>query len=209
MRQTEASLVKPGAGQQKFLSKLISRFMTAHHEMSNSRLDFIVVQNGLNELKKKEAQLDDLGEGFSLADYENLKSELQTISSNVDMRKEQVDMMQKRFLRDQEKCESIKERIENIVKSTEEKSSECELLKAEENLMRDEINQLEIQKQTLRDELNELSQKAGILTQVPLMRDFDALCDEISKLSNELSEITANMKLLEAQETNSSTSGEH
>lgn len=65
--------------------------------MSAARFDFILTQSSIAELLEKDRQLDDLGDGFKAFDYENIKTELQTISSKIDTKNEELERMRMRF----------------------------------------------------------------------------------------------------------------
>lgn len=185
MLETGASLINEGSGQpfsEKFISKLVNRFIKTHGEMSNARFE----HNSMTELIEKESQLEDLGGGLKMLDYENLKTEVQTISSNIDLKQEQLDTLQQRFNREQNKFKTAKEKHSQMLEMIEKQKSRHEKLREQQTLMRSNLNQLKTQKTNLRDELNELTQKVGILTRVPLMRNFDDVSDEIQFLSKEL-----------------------
>lgn len=154
--------------------------------MSNARFDHIIAQDALTELIEKESQLEDLGDGLKMLDYENLKTEVQTISSNIDLKQEQLDTLQQRFSREQNKFKTANEKHAQMLEMIEKQKSRHEKLREQQTLMRNNLNQLKTQKTNLRDELNELTQKVGILTRVPLMRNFDDVSDEIQFLSKEL-----------------------
>lgn len=189
MLKTGAALINEGTGQpfsEKFISKLVNRFFSVHSEMSTARIEQIIAQSSAIDLKGRESQLEDLGDGFKFLDYENLKTEVQTISSNIDAKHEQLDTLRQRFEREKNDFDTMKEKHAHMLDMIEEQNLWHESLRQQQTLLRNSLNQLKSQKNDLRDELNELTQNVGILTRIPLMKDYDNICDEIEDLSREL-----------------------
>lgn len=190
MMETGKSLMNPATGQpsEKFVSKIINRFMQVHQEMSKARFDFIVTQNSLIELKERDAQLEDLGEDFKVLDYENLKTEVQAISSNIDMKQGELETLRKRFDGEQKKSEILKEKRMEKLHMIQEQKIRCENLQAEESLMRDKVQEMKMQQNHLQDEHNEMMLKAGILNRAHLLNDYNAVSDGNKRLAKEITD---------------------
>ena len=189
MFQTGVSLINSYNGQflpEKFVTKLINQFLKTQENLSSARLDFIIEQNSQTELMNKEIELDDLGEGFKVFDYENLMNDIQTISSNIDMKNEQLETLRQRHRSEKQKLVTANGNHSHMLKIIEKQKSKRESFCEKEALLRRNLHYLKTQKYNLRDEINELSQKSEILTKIPLMKNYDKISDETEKLSKQI-----------------------
>lgn len=141
--------------------------------------------------------MDYLGEGLSVFDYENLMHEIQEISSNNDIKNELLDKFRQKFRNEKLKLEKEAHSFSQILELVKEEESKHESLLKRKTLMRNRLEILKSQKNILREEINKLSQKSGILTRMPLMKNYDKISSEIEKLAIEISSIEEiNEKLL-------------
>lgn len=168
--------------------------------MSSVRYEFIIAQNLFAELKEKEDKFDDLGDGFRVLDFENLKTEAQTFSSNIDLKHEQLDKLRQRYNNESLKLNELQEKHAQVLDGIEREKARNEALLIDEKSLRLKLNPLKLSKNKLRHQLNELSDKTGILTQVPLMRNYEAVTDEMLQVSKEISDHKALIEKLKAVE---------
>lgn len=174
---------------EKIVRELLNRFTSMHEGMSAIRVNFIKSQNALVELNEKESELDDLGDGYRVFDYENLKMEVQTISSNIDVKQEQLESLRQCYNREKLQHDSAEQKHGQMLKLIEQQLARYEALRVEEKLMRGNVNELKAQKSEMKEKHSELKQKSGILTRKPLMKNFDEVAEEIQELEKEVAEV--------------------
>lgn len=193
MVKTGASLITDSGHPmpKKLVDKSIDDFFNTYREMSSMRSNLFIVQNDMKELEQKDEQIEELGEGFTLLDYENLKTETQAISSNIDQKQERLEMLRHRFLRDKDQIEHAKNNRLEMLTMIDDQESNYESLKETENLLRKKLNDAKAQLTRLRNEFDDLSLKAGMLNHIPLMRDYDKVSDEVHQLLEKISQVEA------------------
>ena len=165
--------------------------------MSSKRIDFFSAQNNFAEIKAKALQVDDLGDGFKIADYEHLATEVQTLSSRIDQNEEKLDKMRGRFNNEKKKHEATKGRMKEVLEMTKEKEEKLNAVIKNEKKNRKMLSELKGVKDNLEEKIGELKEKSGILCKKSLMQDFDKINDEIQTISEE------NLKLEAANEKKS------
>lgn len=170
-------------------SRSFNKFLRTYEEMSMKRLDFITAQNNLGQLKMKENQLNDLGDGFKVMDYENYKTEVQTLSSRIDQNEEKFEKMRQRFGDQKRKFEGAKGKRAEMKEMVEHEKKGLKLTKEIESSLYKKVYQLKEDKNQLKNEYDELLQKAGILKQNLLMRDYDKISDGVEVLSKKIWEM--------------------
>lgn len=184
---------------EKFIAKLQRRFNRAYENYSLVRLEFLKAQNALVELVEKEKALSNIGEGWKTLDYDNLTTEVQTVSSTIDLKQEQMERLWSRFRREVKNLKSMKAELEDLKQGVEDKMEQYKLIRAEEVAMLKKLQNLDEDKKNFKEKFNDLSHRAGILVRAPLMKHYDSVVNEIAKLSFELSEAEAVKAQLTAQ----------
>lgn len=171
---------------EKVILRLLNRFEKIHSEVCDSRLEFIKTQTALAEVKAKDEELDDLGDGYKVIDYENLKTELQTISSNIDSKNEELEKLRMRYNSNVEKSKEYQKNRENFEKKIEHVRKVYDEKKSEEQQMQWELNNLRKQKDLMRHEYEKLLQKSQLLIKTPLLRNYDNISDELENIDREI-----------------------
>lgn len=172
---------------EKVAMREVNKLFTAYEAMSSIRLDFLRTQNAIAELMEKEAELSDLGEGLKTIDYENLTTDVQNVTSRIDLQQEQMDRLWGRFKRDQKTLKSIKTELRQIFATLANEKKQYKSLREDEISLLNSINELQEKKKFLKEEVKELSLQAGILSRAPLMRHYDSVTKEIEKITDEIS----------------------
>lgn len=174
---------------EKLILRLLKRFEKTHDEISNARLDYIKTQNSVVEQQKKDEELDKIGDGYSVMEYENLKIELQTISSNIDSKNEDLEKLRIRYGRDMEKSENFRKNYEKLENKIKKQRQMFELKRQEEQELRWQLNSMRKQKELMRIEMDKLVQKSQLLTKEPLLRNFDNMNDGIENVCEEINQV--------------------
>lgn len=139
-----------------------------------------------------------------MLDYENLKTELQTISSNIDSRNEDLEQLRVRYNLNIEKKGQFKKSREDLMMEIEELNKAFGEKKRKEQDMRWQLNNTNAQKELLRLELDKLTQKSQLLSKTPLLRRFDSMEDGIENVNQEIQKFEGKqskiMKKIESME---------
>lgn len=165
---------------------LFKKFERIHEEISTARLEFIKIQNALFELNARDAELDAIGEGYSVIKYESLKISLQVISSHIDVRNEDLEKLRGRYNLYVEKSENLKKNRESIERKIQQQRATLAAKEREEQEMRWQMNSMRKQKDLMRIEIDKLTQKSQLLTKLPLLKDFDAVSDGIENVNQKI-----------------------
>lgn len=166
--------------------------------MSVQRLEYIIAQNNFAQLKAKDIRLDNVGDSGNLKvlDFQNLKTEVQTLSSCIDQNEEKLEKMRQRYTSQKQKFEAVKGKLEDIFLMIQQQTEQRNLTEVIEKGLRSKIHLLKEEKNQKKNDYNFLLQKAGILRQKKLMLDYDKITDENEVLSKRISEIEISNKEL-------------
>lgn len=176
---------------EKVVAKLLKRFNKAYENTSLVRLEFLKAQNTFVELVEKEKALSNIGEGWKTLDYDNLTTEVQTVSSTIDLKQEQLEKLWNRYRREIKALKSLRDELDELQKGIEDETRKYDSARAQEISTLLFLQSLDEDKKNLKEKLNDLSHRAGILSRTPLMKHYDSVANEIVKLSKELSELEA------------------
>jgi predicted nucleic acid-binding Zn-ribbon protein len=188
--ETAVELEKAGLPiSEKSILRLLRRFERIHNGISDSRLEFIKTQNSLVENQAKDEELDKIGEGCSVMEYENLKIELQTISSNIDAKTEDLEKLRARYNSDVEKSKDFLKNHEILENKIKKQRQILESKRGEEQELRWQLNSMRKQKDLMRIEMDKLVQRSQLLTKAPLLRNFDKMNDGIEDVNEEINRV--------------------
>lgn len=187
---------------EKFVTKIVRRFNKAYENTSLVRLEFLKAQNTLVELIEQEKALSNIGEGWKTLDYDNLTTEVQTVSSTIDLKQEQLEKLWNRYRKEQKSLKSLRDELDDLQESIEDETSKYDSVRAQEISTLMVLRSLDEDKKNLKEKLNDLSHRAGILSRAPLMKHYDSVENEIVKLSKEIAEVEAMNAQLIAQNKN-------
>lgn len=164
---------------EKFISKLIVRFLKTQSNLSEARLDFIMIQNFLTEMKARDSELDNLGDGLRVIDYESMMSEVQSLQAVIEGRNEELDRLRQRCFIDTQKIVHMGEKYSQLLWSCEQQKQILNSRKMEEQNMRQNLSEIKKKKDDLRIQQNNLTQRAGLLNKTPLLKDYDSVIYQV------------------------------
>lgn len=164
----------------KFVSKLIARFLKTQSDLSEARLDFIIIQNFLTEMKARDAELNNLGDGLSVIDYETMLSEVQCLQLVIESKNEDLDRLRQQCFIDTHKIKHLGEKYSQLLWTVEQQKIILNSRKMEEQNMRKILSEIKRVKDDLRTKQNDLIQQAGLLNKTPLLKDYDNVMYQVS-----------------------------
>lgn len=203
MKQAGASAINASGHPlpKKLIESSIKRFFEVQQKLSSFRFKFLFIQNELKELELKNEKINDIGEGFNMLDYENLKTEAQAISTNIDLKQDQLEILRHQFLREKKQAEKFKKKRLEALSFINKEKSRLENLKAKESNLRQQITREKVQHEKLKQNYINLSLKTGLLSNNSLMRNFDKVSNEVQQTLKEIYEVEAfNSELLSSME---------
>ncbi|CAO1397967.1 unnamed protein product [Diamesa tonsa] len=171
----------------KFVSKLIARFLKTQSDLSEARLNFIIIQNFFTEMKARNSELDNLGDGLTVIDYESMMSEVQGLQVVIESKNEELDRLRQRCFIDTHKIVHLGEKYSQLLWSYEQQNQLLNSRKMEEQNLRKTLNKIKKEKDDLRAQHNNLLQQAGLLNKVPLLKDYDNVIYQIKDITEKIS----------------------
>ncbi|CAO1407243.1 unnamed protein product [Diamesa hyperborea] len=171
----------------KFVSKLIARFLKTQSDLSEARLNFIIIQNFFTEMKARNSELDNLGDGLTVIDYESMMSEVQGLQVVIESKNEELDRLRQRCFIDTHKIVHLGEKYSQLLWSYEQQKQFLNSRKMEEQNLRKTLNKIKKEKDDLRAQHNNLLQQAGLLNKVPLLKDYDNVIYQIKDITEKIS----------------------
>lgn len=183
LSSTGTSLLSSQTGlplSEKFVSKLIARFLKTQSDLSNARLDFIIIQNFLTEMKARLSELDNLDDGLKVIDYESMLSEVQGLQVVVESKNEELNRLRQRSFTDTHKIVHLGEKYSQLLWTFEQQKQILNSRKMEEQNMRKVLSQIKKDKDDVRAQQNNLIQQAGLLNKTALLKDYDNVMYQVS-----------------------------
>ncbi|CAO1398051.1 unnamed protein product [Diamesa serratosioi] len=169
---------------EKLVSKLIARFFKTQCDLSEARLDFIIIQNFLTEMKARDSELNNLGDGLKVIDYESMLSEVQCLQVVIESKNEDLDHLRQRCFIDTHKIVHLGEKYSQLLWTFEQQKQILNTRKMEEQSLRRTVSEIKKVKDDLRAKHNTLIQQAGLLNKIPLLKDYDSVIYQVSLISN-------------------------
>lgn len=164
---------------EKLVSKLIVRFLKTQSDLSEARLDFIIIQNFLTKMKARDSELDNLGDGLRVIDYESMMSEVQGLQAVIESKNDELDRLRQRCFIDTHKIVHMGEKYSQLLLNNEQQKQILNSRKMEEQNMRKNLNEIKKEKDDLRIQQNNLTQRAGLLNKTHLLKDYDSVIYQV------------------------------
>lgn len=167
---------------ERTVKNILTRRKRVHFALSQERLQNIRVQRELSKMKEKSKQLDDLGDGLRMADFEQFRAETQNLSDKIEERNNDLNRLRLRCDADTQQLANIREKEQVLVKNLDSKKENFEDLLQEQYEMRDNLNSLKTKFGILRKNYSEMLFQCGILNRVVLLSDFDDTDQAVSEI---------------------------
>jgi chromosome segregation ATPase len=162
------------------------------------RFEFLKIQKLLACLQERDRILDDLGDGYRVMDYENLKTELQTIALSIDIRNEDLEHYRARYANRMDRNKSLVRQKSQVAWQIFDSEELLASLSDDIRVWRDKCLKSFSEKERYRRELDRVQSKIHLINRVPLLRRYDNIVDDIDRTNNELVEVESlNKKLSE------------
>ncbi|XP_063697988.1 coiled-coil domain-containing protein 96 [Culicoides brevitarsis] len=188
LMETGLTLINDKTGEnlsEKLIQGILTRQKKAREALSVQRLEFILAEKHANDTQRKLLELDDLGDGLCMADFEQLRTELQYLTDKIEERNSDLNRLRLKCEADTQKLANIREKRDVVLQIIDTKEIENVDFEKEQQQIRDELNKLRVDYGMLKKKLDQLNNDSGLLNRMPLLLDFDATVEKIQELKLE------------------------
>jgi chromosome segregation ATPase len=177
---------------ERSIKRHLNKFQKLYNEISKLRIANFKSQQLIAKYVAKEKKIEEIGDGLTLFDYENTKTRLQIITSNIEVKNKMLEKMRMRIKKDikddpkyTENLNELDENLSGVEDTLRALKSEYAKLFNESKRMKNLVKQLE-------SKLDDIYVKGQLLSERSLMVDYDKmdekLCekkDEVARLKDE------------------------
>lgn len=172
--------------QEKTMLTLISKQEQMRNTMSNVRLIYIKAKNKMETVNKLTKQLEDLGEGLRIADFEKISAEVQSLSDKIEERNNELAKLRVRCFSDTQKLAHVREKENMLGNKIEERQEDLQFCADRLFDTREYCSKLKKKQLAMRKEFEKMRDKCGLLDKPILLRDYDRTLEDIKKTEIEV-----------------------
>ncbi|XP_007456933.1 PREDICTED: coiled-coil domain-containing protein 96 [Lipotes vexillifer] len=154
--------------------------------ISAVRLENVQLKQSLVHFENRLRAQEDLTEGLLLIDFEQLKTENQTLHEKVEERNEELLKLRSKVTNHVQIITHVKEKLHFVDTENACKKSELMEIEAQVALKRDILTKTKQARDSLRIDNIKLNQKCGLLGKEALLRDMEEVVDRTEELSQRL-----------------------
>lgn len=130
---------------------------------------------------QKTRQLEDLGDGLKVINFEQLRAETQSLSDKIEERNNELSKLRRRCNSDIHILAHVREKQFMLTNTILVQEGVLRDLQSEENSCRNYLNYIKLERDLLRKKLKEMSFDCGLLDKPALLRDYDRTIEKIAK----------------------------
>lgn len=183
LTEVSGNLISAKTGEllsEKFIKNILARQKMARDQLSEQRFEYILAEKHASDTQDKLKKLDDLGDGLCMADFEQLRTELQYLSDKIEERNNDLNRLRLKCDADTQKLANIREKRAVVLRVIEQKAVENDELSMEQHRIRDELNNLRIEYGDLKKKFDKMSHESGLLNRMPLLHDYDVSLEKVN-----------------------------
>ncbi|XP_070505461.1 cilia- and flagella-associated protein 184-like [Chironomus tepperi] len=191
---------------ERAIKRLLNKFHKFYNEVSNLRMSNFKTQQLIAKFVDKEKKIEEIGDGITLFEYENTKTRLQIINSNIEAKNKILERMRMRIrrnIKDGHKCSHDLKELDIDLQQVDENLNK---LKAEHAKLFNESQKLKKLEKQLDSKLNDIYVKGQLLSERCLMLDYDKMDekfnvkkDEVERLKNENQKLDQKLRKYEEE----------
>uniref|UniRef100_A0A0A1XAG8 Coiled-coil domain-containing protein 96 n=1 Tax=Zeugodacus cucurbitae TaxID=28588 RepID=A0A0A1XAG8_ZEUCU len=189
------TLVKNKGNSLRTISGLLNEMFTTYDEVCQTYFKLIQIQHTKTELQKENDYIE-FGQG--LQQYVILQTEAKDLHKKVEDRSVELDIVRARCNRDIHAFSNVKLKsdIARIVNGMKKKTLAC--LVADRKESRAKLVHLKEERLHLQKQIRELTFQTGLLSNPPLLRDYDNTVEQMEKTSQHIAALRKQKKVLVA-----------
>lgn len=167
---------------EKSIDKLISRLMQSYENLYSIRLKYIKTERTMLDLKSQNDELNNLGDGFKMEDFESLHHEADLISSKIDSKEDELTKLRKKCEENTQIMAHLEEKQCLTLMEIQELEEEYFYQKTEENQMKEQLNKLMIEKEKYRVKFTDLELSSGLMNHQILLKKYDEMDGKVGDI---------------------------
>jgi chromosome segregation ATPase len=164
---------------EKSIDKVSLRLMQSFENLSAVRLKFIKTERTLLDLKAQNDELNFLGDGFRMEDFESLHHEADLISSKIDSKDDELTKLRKKCYENTQIMAHLEEKQWLVLADIQDLEEEFFTQKSEESRLKDKLNGLIKEKEKHRAKLTDLEASAGLMNHQILLKKYDEFDEKV------------------------------
>lgn len=165
---------------EKFVQNVLTRQKKTRDLLSEQRFEFILTEKHANDTQAKLKKLDDLGDGLCMADFEQMRTELQYLTDKIEERNTDLNRLRAKCDADTQKLANIREKRNVVLLILGDEELENENLNMEQHRLRDILNNLRIEYGQMKKKFDKMSHESGLLNRMILLQDYDATLEKVN-----------------------------
>lgn len=177
---------------ERSIKRHLNKFHKLYKEISKIRITNFKSQQLITKYVDKEKKIEEIGDGLTLFDYENMKTRLQIITSNIDAKNKILEKISMRVKKDIKKDPKYTEDLKELDIDLSEVEGNLQELKNEYAKLFNESKRLKNLEKQLESKLDDIYVKGQLLSERSLMVEYDKMDekliekkDEVAKLKDE------------------------
>lgn len=164
---------------EKFVQNILARQKKARDVLSEQRYDFILTEKQANDTQDVLKELDDLGNGLCMADFEQMRTELQYLTDKIEERHTDLYRLRLKCEADTQKLAHIREKRDVVLLLIKDKKLDNENLMMKQHSIRDELNNFRVKYGKLKKKFDKTNYESGLLNRKTLLFDYDATLEKV------------------------------
>ncbi|CAH1176082.1 unnamed protein product [Phaedon cochleariae] len=170
----------------KLVERLIRRQNVQMDEVSAMRLKFIKLKEMVVEKETAISDLDQIGEGLYLMDYEQLKVENRSHADKIEEKEEDLTRLRFRCQNTIQILAHIREKSSALDSDLDDIKEDMSMVQFQNFQVRAQLNGVKQERDYYRSMTNNLRNDSGLLTQPELLRDMESSMEEFKTIYAEL-----------------------
>ena len=162
--------------------------MKTQENISAIRLKWIKAHTRYSAVKSKDDALENLDDGLKMIDFDVLRTEIQSLSSNINARDEDLKKFKKKIFSDTQKLAHYWEKHSTSFDDIEDQKDDLYQVRMEENIFIRRLNRSTLRKEVFRLEQESLLEKGGLVHKPNLLRDYDRCEDYIHLMTEKMNQ---------------------
>jgi len=174
---------------ERSIKRHLNKFHKFYNEVSKIRITNFKSQQLITKYVDKEKKIEEIGDGLTLFDYENMKTRLQIITSNIDAKNkilEKISMRVKKDMKNDPKYSEDLKELDIDLSGVEENLRE---LKNEYAKLFNESKRLKNLEKQLESKLDDIYVKGQLLSERSLMVEYDKMDEKLIEKKDEVARL--------------------
>ncbi|XP_037953526.1 synaptonemal complex protein 1-like [Teleopsis dalmanni] len=180
-----------------FVEKKLSRIRDLRADISEARSALIEKQHSMARLSKRLEELENLGNGLYMRDFENMQRETISLNKKLEERTNEFEKYSRRCNNQIHASTHLREKVLLMRDHVTAQELELRELLEEKQLIREELRKLKIKRIKLYKDIRELSFQCGLLDKPALLLDYDDTLDRLNATKANIIQIKSKLSDLQ------------